>query len=75
MKLSYNQKRILAGILAAILLFSGANYHLHLVLLGRFDQDGYILAVVVVIVYAAFLRPTRREIEEHKKTTQEQKRG
>ena len=64
-KLSYNQNRLLAGILGVLILFAAANYYLDLALFGL--GKGFMLLILgVVIVWGTFFAPTRQEIREHR---------
>ena len=63
-KLSYNQNRVVAVILLALLLFSAVNDYFELAIFGL--GKGFLAVVLLLsVVWGAFFAPTRQEMREH----------
>lgn len=73
MKLSFNAKRIGAGILLLIGLLCVANYYFELEILGRFDREAMIGIFIMMFIYLSWVGPTFEEIQEYRDRTNRDK--
>jgi uncharacterized membrane protein len=64
--MTYNRKRLVAGLLLLFNISSGANYYLNLGFFPRFAKPLMMLAVLATLVYIMRFGPTRDEMERHR---------
>jgi hypothetical protein len=70
--MTYNRKRLVAGLLLLLVVASGANYYLNLGFIPRFAKLLMMFVVLATLVYIVRFGPTRDEMERHRnrKTTE-----
>ncbi len=65
-KLSFNGKRVIAGIGFLISLFCLGNYLLDFHIFGRFNKEILIASVILNVLYLHYFGPTLRELQDHR---------
>lgn len=66
LKLSFNGKRIVAGIATLMTLLCLANYYFNLGLLGRFGKEVLIVSIILLFVCVYHVGPTIEEIRRYR---------
>ncbi len=65
--LSYNAKRVIAGALTLLVIFSLINYYGDLGFLGSYAVEAVGISVTLLFIDLAYIGPTVGEISEHKR--------
>lgn len=66
MKLSFNGKRVGAGILLSMALFCVANYYFEWRIFGQLNKQVMVGIFVVMFIYLYRVGPTLQEVQEHR---------
>jgi hypothetical protein len=64
-KLSFNGKRVVAGLGLLLCLLCLANFYLNFGFFGRFGKDAIIVSFILLALVLRYLGPTLHEIQEY----------
>jgi hypothetical protein len=64
--MTYNRKRLVAGLLLLLLLAAAANHYLRLGFVPRFSGLLMMLVVLAILVFITRFGPTRSDFEEYR---------
>jgi len=72
-KLSFNGKRVGAGILLLVALFCVANYYFEWRIFGRFNKEVMVGVFIIMFIYQLRIGPTLEEIQNYRDNRRREK--